>query len=71
MLMASYQQVKSVAHYDHTIEVAAKLKAKAARYRDLAEAIFDPVLVAAVQAFASELELEATSLEQWRQRRAA
>ena len=71
MLSASYNSVRAMAHYDHTIEVAAKLRAKAARYRDLAEAIFDPVLVAEIHAFASELELEAASLEQWRQRRAA
>ena len=71
MLSASYNSVMAMAHYDHTIEAAAKLRAKAARYRDLEEAIFDPVLVAEIHAFASELELEAASLEQWRQRRAA
>jgi hypothetical protein len=60
-----------VSHSDHTIEMAAQLKAKAARYRGLAESIFDPVLVAEVQDFARELELEAVSLEHWRERRAA
>jgi hypothetical protein len=58
MLAASYEQVKEVAHDDYAIEVAAKLRAKAARYRDLAEAIFNPGLVAEIQAFARELELE-------------
>jgi hypothetical protein len=60
-----------VAQYNYTIEMAAKLKTKAARYRGLAESIFDPVLAAEVQACARELELEAASLEHWRERRAA
>ena len=71
MLMASYEQVKAVSHQDHTIEMAAKLRAKAMRYRGLADSIFDPVLAAEVQGFAQELELEAASLEHWRDRRAA
>lgn len=60
-----------VSHYDYTIETAAKLKAKAERYLGLAECIFDPTLATEVQAFARELEMEAVSLEHWRQRRAA
>ena len=59
-----------MAHYDHTIEAAAKLKAKAARYRNLVDGTFDPSLVAEVTALARELESEATSLERWRDRSA-
>ena len=60
-----------MAHYDYTIELAATLKAKAARYRALAEAIFDSFIVAEIYALVRELESEAASLEQWRHRRAA
>jgi hypothetical protein len=63
--------VNRVSHYNYAIEVAAKLKAKAERYKGLAESIFDPVLASEVQDFARELEMEAVSLEHWRQRRAA
>ena len=40
-----------------------KLRAKAARYRQLAEGLFDPGMVAVVQNCARELEAEAASLE--------
>jgi hypothetical protein len=63
--------VTAMAHSDYTIELASKLKAKAARYRDLAEAIFDSFIVAEIYELVRELESEAASLEQWRQRRAA
>ena len=71
MLVASHEQVSAVNHSDYTIEMAALLKAKAARYRGLAESIFDPILATEVRSFAHELEREATSLEHWRERRAA
>jgi hypothetical protein len=72
MLFASHEPVRAMANtHDHTLEAAATLKAKAARYRTLARTIFDPALVAAVNIFARELEAEATLLEQWRHRRAA
>jgi hypothetical protein len=41
----------------------AALRAKAARYRLLAENLFDPGMVAVVQSCARELEAEALSLE--------
>jgi hypothetical protein len=49
-------------------EQAEKLKAKAARYRVLAQSILDPNLMAEVRAFARELDAEASRLEQWRLR---
>jgi hypothetical protein len=42
---------------------AAELRAKAQRYRALAEGLFDLKLVAVVQACAQELEAEAASVE--------
>ena len=41
----------------------AKLRAAAARFRVLAENSFDPTIVAAVQAFAKDLESEAAMIE--------
>ena len=41
----------------------AKLRATAARFRLLAESSFDPSIVAAVQAFARDLESEAALIE--------
>jgi hypothetical protein len=41
----------------------AELRAKAARYRQLAESLFDPGMVAVVLTCARELETEAASLE--------
>jgi hypothetical protein len=72
MLIVSNESVRAMANtHDHTLEAAATLKAKAARYRALAQTTFDLPLIAEVNAFARELESEATSLEQWRHRRAA
>lgn len=54
-----------IKRYSGMVVLAAKLKAKAARYRLLAETIFDPRLVAEVQACAHELDSEAALLERW------
>jgi hypothetical protein len=45
-------------------EGAEKLRAQAARYRMLAETLFDPNMMAVVQQCARELEAEAKALEQ-------
>jgi hypothetical protein len=42
---------------------ASELKARAARYRALAQNAFDPKLIAEVRACASELDAEAARLE--------
>jgi hypothetical protein len=42
---------------------SAKLRAAAARFRVLAENSFDPNIIAAVQAFAKDLESEAALIE--------
>jgi hypothetical protein len=42
---------------------SAKLRATAARFRVLAENSFDPNIIAAVQAFAKDLESEAALIE--------
>jgi len=42
---------------------ATRLRARAKRYRLLAESLFDPSIVAVVQACALELEIEAASIE--------
>jgi hypothetical protein len=42
---------------------ASELRARAARYRQLAEVLFDPRVVAEVQACARELDTEATWIE--------
>lgn len=54
-----------IKRYSGMFALAAKLKAKAARYRLLAETIFDPRLIAEVQACAHELDSEAALLERW------
>ena len=43
---------------------ATKLRARGARYRRLAECVFDPSIVRTAQACALELEAEAESIEQ-------
>jgi hypothetical protein len=48
---------------DLKVAGAEKLRAQAARYRLLAETLFDPSVVAVVQECAGELEAEAKALE--------
>ena len=48
---------------ESSLAYVTKLRAKAARYRLLAEGFFDSNMVAVVQACARELESEATSIE--------
>jgi hypothetical protein len=70
MLFASHESVRAMANtHDHTLDAAAKLKARAAHYRSLIQSIFDEALVAEVKVLVGELESEATSLERWRHRR--
>lgn len=51
---------------DSPSEGAEKLRSQAARYRSLAETLFDPSVVAVVQECARELEAKAKALEQGR-----
>jgi hypothetical protein len=51
-------------NYENKSACAANLKAKAERYRSLAESLFDQKIAAVVQACARELDCEARSLEQ-------
>ena len=46
------------------MERVTKLRALAARYRSLAETLFDPALITVVQECAGELEFEAVSIDQ-------
>jgi hypothetical protein len=55
---------KMLNNYENKSAHAANLKEKAARYRSLAECLFDPKIAAVVQACARELDCEARSLEQ-------
>ena len=48
---------------DDTLAGAAQLRARAERYRLLAETLFDPDMIAIAQGCARELETEATAQE--------
>ena len=50
-------------HSGHSMVDASELRARAARYRRLADVLYDPNVIAEVQACASELDAEAAWIE--------
>jgi hypothetical protein len=63
LILSDLNQISGDKEPGSPLAGAEKLRAQAARYRSLAETLFDPSLVAVVQECARELDAEAKVLE--------